>query len=96
MFIAYHYCGGISYGYVKKIINKYLLLNKAVYVINFDSYPSPLDLFIDFQVDKKKENLILLNFKKDNKNQLKDLRLNLLEYVLLDKEDNCYYYKKKK
>ena len=92
---AYNNCGGISYGYINKIKNKYLSNNLNVYIINFDINPSSVSLFSDVIVDETKNNLIFLNFKSSNKNQLKDTGINLKNYDLLDSEDNCYYYKKK-
>ena len=92
---AYNNCGGISYGYINKIKNKYLSNNLNVYIINFDINPSSASLFPDLMVDKTKNNLIFLNFKNSNKNLLKDAEINLKNYDLLDSEDNCFYYKKK-
>jgi hypothetical protein len=93
--ITYNHCGGISYGYINKIKNKYLSNDLKVYIINFDINPSSESLFPDLRVDKTKNNLIFLNFKNSNKNQLKDNAINIKNYDLLDSEDNCYYYKKK-
>lgn len=93
--ISYNYCEGISYGYINKIKNKYLLNNKKIYIINFQSYPTSINLFYDVQLDNKKNNLILLNFKKNNQNILNNNGVNLSDYTLLDTDDNCYYYQKK-
>ncbi len=93
--ITYNHCGGISYGYINKIKNKYLFNDLKVYIINFDINPSSESLFPDLMVDKIKNNLIFLNFKNSNKNQLKDTEIDLKDYDLLDSEDSCYYYKKK-
>lgn len=94
MLNTYNYCGGISYGYIKKIKNNYLLYNTKINIINFSLDPSSIDLFLDIQPDTENDNLILLNYKKDNKQQLKNKKINLLDYSLKDKEDNCYYYQK--
>lgn len=92
---AYNYCSGISYGYIKKIKDKYLSNDKKIYIYNFDtSYPSSVDLFNDLKFDERKKNVILLNLKDTNKYKLKDINLDLSKYVLLNKEDNCYYYSK--
>ena len=32
---TYSYCNGISYGYIKKIYDKFLLNDKKIYIINF-------------------------------------------------------------
>lgn len=95
MLLSYNFCGGISYGYINKIKNKYLLNNKKIYIINFESYPASIYLFYDVQLDNKKNNLILLNFKKKNQNTLNNNGINLSDYTLLDTDDNCYYYQKK-
>ena len=93
--ITYNHCGGISYGYINKIKNKYLFNDLKVYIINFDINPSSESLFPDLMVDKIKNNLIFLNFKNSNKNQLKDTEIDLKDYDLLYSEDSFYYYKKK-
>jgi hypothetical protein len=92
---SYNYCGGISYGYIKKIKDKYLSNDKKIYILNFDtSYPSSEDLFNDLKFDERKKNVILLNLKDTNKNKLEDINLDLSKYVLLNREDNCYYNSK--
>jgi hypothetical protein len=93
---TYGYCGGISYGYIKKIKNNYLLHDKKVYIINFDTYPSSTDLFIDLKTDADKNNVIFLNLRDTNSDKLKDINFNFSKYVLLNREDSCYYYKKQK
>ena len=91
----YNHCGGISYGYINKIKNKYLADNLKVYIINFDIYPSSMPLFPDLRIDENKNNLIFLNLNNSNKNKLKDIKFNIKNYDLKDSEDNWYYYKKK-
>jgi hypothetical protein len=36
MLIAYNYCGGVSYGFIHKITEKYLKNEKKIYIINFE------------------------------------------------------------
>jgi hypothetical protein len=91
---TYDYCGGISYGYVKKIKDNYLSYDKRVYLINFDIYPSSIDLFPDLEIDENKNNVIFLNLKDTNRHKLTDINFNFTEYTFLNREDNCYYYKK--
>jgi hypothetical protein len=90
---AYGYCDGASYGYIEKIKNNYLY-DKKVYIINFDTYPSSIDLFIDLKIDINKNNVIFLNLRNVNEHKLKDINFNFSKYILIDREDNCYYYKK--
>jgi hypothetical protein len=90
---AYGYCGGASYGYIEEIKNNYLY-DKKVYIINLDTYPSSIDLFIDLKIDINKNNVILLNLRNVNKYKLKDINFNFSKYILINREDNCYYYKK--
>jgi hypothetical protein len=94
IFRTYNFCGGISYGYINKIRSQYLLDEKKILIINFDAYPPSMSLFHDLAEDKNKNNIIFLNYKDSYKNKLKELELNLLNYTLVDMQDNCYYYKK--
>jgi hypothetical protein len=91
---TYGYCGGISYGYIKKIKTNYLSYDKRLYLINLDIYPSSIDLFPDLEIDENKNNVIFLNLKDTNRHKLKDINFNFSKYIFLNKEDNCYYYKK--
>ena len=94
IFRTYNYCGGISYGYINKISGKYLFIDKKISIINFEAYPPSISLFPDLAEDTNKNNIVFLNFKDSNKNKLKELELNLSNYNLVDREDNCYYYRK--
>ena len=85
-------CGGISYGYVKKIYEKFLKPSnkKKIHIINFEIHPDTHSLFPDLIVDAKRTNLILLNFKSEDK---KNLNLNLdKDYIMIDSTDNCYFF----
>ena len=96
MIRTYDYCGGISYGFIKKIKDNYLKTEKKVYIINNDIFPSSLSLFPDLQTDKiDKKDLILLNFPTISKEILLKFDLDLNNYDLIRKEFNCYYFKKK-
>jgi len=96
MIRTYDYCGGISYGFIKKIKDNYLKTEKKVYIINNDIFPSSLSLFPDLQTDKiDKKDLILLNFSTISKEILLKFDLDLNNYDLIRKEFNCYYFKKK-
>jgi glutathione peroxidase-family protein len=82
----------INYFYFS-LKNNYLY-DKKVYIINFDTYPSSIDLFIDLKIDINKNNVIFLNLRNVNEHKLKDINFNFSKYILIDREDNCYYYKK--
>ena len=86
-------CEKNSYGFIQKILNKEFKL-KSIYYVNFKSLPNSLYLFDNIQIDKSKKNLVLLNFKEKDEIKLKRYKINLNEYVLIDKLDNCYFYKK--
>jgi hypothetical protein len=91
---SYGFCNGISYGYIKKIKDKFLKNEKKIYIINLQIYPSSSGLFPDLIVDKKKNNLILLNFNYLKKSELSGLGININEYKIINHEENCYYLKK--
>jgi hypothetical protein len=95
MIKTYGYCGGISYGFIKKIKISFLQSENKVIVINNDIFPSSLGLFPDLIVDKEKNNLILLNFYDLSKKNLFKHGINIDEYKLIYHEDRCYFLKKK-
>jgi len=95
MIRTYGYCGGISYGFIKKIKSQFLQFEKKVLIINNDIFPSSLGLFPDLLVDKEKENLILLNFTHLNQKKLMQYSINIDDYKLMYNEDKCYFLKKK-
>ena len=88
-------CGGLSYGYVKKIYEKFLEPSnqKKLHILNFEIHPDTHSLFPELKVDSKRTNLVLLNFKPEDKNKI---NFNLdEEYTMVDKTENCYFYIKK-
>jgi len=91
----YGECKGISYGFIKKVKEKFLDKINEVYVINLEAHPSSYSLFSDVKVDKDKTNLIILNFDKDNNQNLSNEDIDLSKYNLIFSEKNCFYYKKK-
>jgi hypothetical protein len=95
MIRTYGHCGGISYGFIKKIKSKFLQFENKVIIINNDIFPASLGLFPDLLVDKEKNNLILLNFTDLNKIKLIKYSVNIDEYKLIHNEDKCYFLKKK-
>jgi hypothetical protein len=90
---AYNICGGISYGYINKISKNYLSNDKKVFIINFEINPHSTGLFPNLKNDDFKKNLILINYA-NNINKLKELQINLDDYRLVNKEKNCFFFKK--
>lgn len=95
MIRTYGFCNGISYGFIKKIKDKFLLFENKVIIINNDIFPTSLGLFPDLLEDKEKNNLILLNFTKLNQKKLIQHSINIDDYKLIYNEDKCYFLKKK-
>lgn len=95
MIRTYGDCGGISYGFIKKIKSNFLKFEKKIITINNDIFPASLGLFPDLIVDKEKSNLILLNFSDLNKKKLIQHGINIDNYKLIYREDKCYFFKKK-
>jgi hypothetical protein len=95
MIRTYGYCGGISYGFIKKIKSQFLQFEKKVVIINNDIFPASLGLFPDLLVDKEKENLILLNFTHLTQKKLMQYSINIDDYKLMYNEDKCYFLRKK-
>lgn len=63
-------------------------------MINFDIYPTSIDLFPDLEIDENQNNVIFLNLKDSNRHKLTDINFNFTKYTFINREDNCYYYKK--
>ena len=53
-------CGGISYGYVKKIYEKFLEPSnqKKLHILNFEIHPDTHSLFPELKVDSKRSSLV--------------------------------------
>ena len=81
-------CGGLSCGFTKKIITNHIK-DKKVKIINFSVKPPVTSLFHEIKVDKSLNNIILLNVK-----NIKKSKINTDKYDLIEKLDNCYFYKK--
>jgi hypothetical protein len=94
MIRTYGYCGGISYGFIKKIKNNFLQFEKKVIIINNDIFPASLGLFPDLIIDKEKSNLIILNFSDLSSKKLIQNGINIDNYKLIYHEDKCYFLKK--
>jgi hypothetical protein len=88
-------CKGISYGFIKKVKEKFLNKNNEVYIINLEVHPSSYSLFPDIKVAKNKKNLIVLNFDNNKNQNLTGEDIDLNKYNLIFSEKNCFYYQKK-
>ncbi len=84
-------CEKYSYGFIQKIIQNQNA-NKSFTIINFENMPDIEFLFNEVKFDDSRENLIILNLK--NKKKLRDYKINLNKYYLVENLDNCYFYKK--
>ncbi len=83
-------CEKYSYGFIKKIFQKYEKKEKYT-VINFKNLPDVQYLFHNNETDENKKNLILLNFVDES--DLKDFGIDLKKYNLIKNTGNCYFYK---
>jgi len=84
-------CEKYSYEFIQNIIYKYSE-NEPVSIINFEKMGKLQFLFHKTKINNLRKNLILLNLK--DKNELKNYRINISEYKLIENLDNCYFYKK--
>ena len=84
----YGYCGGVSYGFIKYIDNKYKP-EKNLKIYNEDkSYPYS-EAFIHKPKKKYIDNfLIVLNYNDLNSS------INIKNYTIIEKFQNCFYLKK--
>ena len=83
----YGYCERSSYGFVKYVDKKYKLKSNIT-IINDEEYPSS-DAFI-YKPKKNYNNkfLILLNYNELNS------KIDMSQYIILEKFKNCFYLKK--
>ena len=86
-------CEKNSYGFIQKVYSKHLV-QQPISIINFKNMPNVQFLFHNIKIDKSKKNLILLNLKDKDKKKLKNFKIYLNEYSLIENIDNCYFYKK--
>jgi|694.fasta_scaffold17630_3 hypothetical protein len=91
---TYGYCNGTSYGYIQKIYEKFIINDKKIYIINFEIVPESYGLFPNIKKDFSINNLLLLNYKKNNEPQLEKYKIDLKNYKLIDSEDACFFYRK--
>ena len=66
--------------------------NRKLYIHNFENFPKNYSLFLNIEFDYNINNLILLNYKKEN---TLPVQINLDNYLLKYNLGNCYYYIKK-
>ena len=91
---TYDYCENYGYGYVNKINSLHLKDTKSVYILNFELLPETYGLFHNLQKDEGKDNLIILNYLKEKHYLIKKLNIDLNNYQLINKDGQCFYYKK--
>jgi hypothetical protein len=91
---TYDYCTKYSYGYINKIYAQYLRKIKKVYIINFEPVPESYGLFHELKKDDSKTNNIIINYKKERKDLINQLNIDLKDYNLIDNDEQCYYYQK--
>ena len=84
-------CEKYSYGFIQSIIQKHSK-NESISIINFENMPNIQFLFHKTKINQNRQNLIFLNLR--DKNELKNVRINLNEYSLVENLDNCYFYTK--
>lgn len=90
--LSYGYgCDKYAYGFIKMVKEKYIN-NNQISIINFKNLPAPNSIFDNLVSDPKKINLILLNY--NFKKNLNDYGININNYRIIEKEDNCYFLKK--
>jgi hypothetical protein len=90
----YGFCDGVSYGFIKKINEKYLKNNQKIYIINFETFPPSYGLFPKIKIDNEMNNLVLLNYSNNKINIIKSQNVDLKNYKMIYSEDRCYFYKK--
>jgi len=90
----YGFCDGVSYGFIKKITEKYLKKDQNIYIINFETFPPSYGLFPKIKIDDEINNLVLLNYSKNKINILRSHNVDLKNYKMIYSEDKCYFYKK--
>ena len=83
----YGFCSKTSYGFIKHINKKYNI-QKNIKIINDENYPSSESFIHKPKVSYNKNYLILLNYKD------KGSKVNLDNYKVIEKIQNCFYLKK--
>ena len=86
-------CEKYSYGFIYEIFQK-KEDKDIISIINFENMPNIEYLFHDKKFDNNYKNLILLNFNTEDKEKLKNFKVDLNDYQLIEKSNNCYFYKK--
>jgi|TARA_B110000114_G_C14934482_1_gene333747 hypothetical protein len=93
MLRTYGNCGGMSYGFIKKVKEQFLGNGKKLYSVNF-YFPTSIGLFSDLSIDENKKNIILIDTKDFDNKKLASLGININEYELIYQENKCFYFKK--
>ena len=93
----YGFCEKESYGFMKKINEKYGT-KYNIESFNFDNYPSSSSAFF-YKIDRtfNKNQIIILNYNSLNLNQKKYFEKNFSNYIILENYKNkCLFLEKKK
>ena len=93
----YGFCEKESYGFMKKINDKYST-KYNIESFNFDNYPSSSSAFF-YKIDRKfnQNQIIILNYNSLNLNQKKYFEKNFSNYRILENYKNkCIFIEKKK
>jgi len=85
MINAYGYCEKYSYGFIKKVLNKYKKANFNL--LNKKNLPPIKNMFLDDKFDNKSNFVIALNFKK------KELEKKFPNLQIILNEEPCYLIK---
>ena len=93
MLRTYGNCGGMSYGFIKKVKEQFLVNGKKLYSVNF-GFPTSIGLFSDLSIDENKKNIILIGTKDFDNKKLASLGIKINEYELIYQENKCFYFKK--
>tara|TARA_B100000959_G_scaffold179298_1_gene187531 strand:+ start:420 stop:812 length:393 start_codon:yes stop_codon:yes gene_type:complete len=83
----YGYCEKNSYGFIKYIQSKYKL-KKNIYIFNDESYPLSDSFIYKLKKDFLQDKIILLNYNEQ------DSKININDYLIIEKFKNCYFLKK--
>jgi hypothetical protein len=84
-------CGKESFGFIDQMYKKHSIITN-VKITNYQDFPSSSAFFFRLENLNNDDYLIVLN---KNYLELKNENKFLLNWKLLDSEDNCYFFKKK-
>jgi hypothetical protein len=88
----YGFCKNESWGFYNYVIKNYNLQNKKINIINDEGFVKIYSLFRDLDItDKNYKYLILLNFQRENKENIYNLKINNInDFSIKYRFNNCY------